>query len=299
MRIVGLLLSLTIGVAGSGCKGKGDADAAPDPAALKAQQDLVTRRDLLMAERKKLEGEKDALEAEIKDVTSKGGDPTDLVKKRDVIATKIETQATDLSSVSNKLDQMVTTTGDISGREAQIAIREKQLASREAAFGEREAAFVKLTADSAKQWKETCNVGGPAMIVQVAPPKGGNYTRPEVDSVYGKAKGLMRSKGLLPSDLGPGASLDGEAQTAMAKQDWVGAYVAASQLLKYAEAIKIDRAFILAKHSRLNAAVRSSKRDEAVQKQLTDGLSDVMQKFGDGNHTAANAKLNQLWALVR
>ena len=113
MRIVGLLLSLTIGVVGSGCKGKGDADAAPDPAALKAQQDLVTRRDLLMAERKKLEGEKDALEAEIKDVTSKGGDPTDLVKKRDAIATKIETQATDLSSVSNKLDQMVTTTGDI------------------------------------------------------------------------------------------------------------------------------------------------------------------------------------------
>jgi len=300
MRTVGLLLSLILvgGFACAGCKNKGDADAAPDPAALKAQQDLVARRDALMAERQRLEGERDQLDAEIKDVNEKGGDTKELVKKREQITTRIESQVTNLSSLGTQIDQFEKT-GDMSSREASLASREKSLAAREAALADRERELVKATTESARMWKEQCSVGSPSTIIQVAPPKGGNYTRSDVDKMYNRARSLMSKKGLLANDLGAGASLEHDTQAAMAKQDWVAAYVAATQLYKYAEAIKIDRAFILAKHARLNAAVKSKKVNESVHKQLTEGLSDVMKAFGDGNHAAANAKLNQLWSLIR
>jgi len=45
--------------AATGCKGKGEADAAPDPAALKAQQELVARRDALLAARQKLQSDRE------------------------------------------------------------------------------------------------------------------------------------------------------------------------------------------------------------------------------------------------
>src|SRR5688572_8301163 len=53
MRTVGLLLSLCVLGCLIACSGKSDANAAPDPTALKAQRELVERRDALMAQRKK------------------------------------------------------------------------------------------------------------------------------------------------------------------------------------------------------------------------------------------------------
>ena len=64
MRAAGLCVLLVCVVAG--CKGKGEADAAPDPAAVKAQQDLIARREALLALRNKLQDEKDAVETQIK-----------------------------------------------------------------------------------------------------------------------------------------------------------------------------------------------------------------------------------------
>jgi hypothetical protein len=290
-----------IGVGGgSACSNKGDAaSASPDPAALKAQQDLVARRDKLLEERKKLEGQRDQVETEIKDISLKGGDTSDLVKKRGEIETKIQSQVTEVSSVDGKIDSLIATTGNMSGRETALALREKDLAQREAALAARQTEWVKLQDSSAARWKEQCNTGGGPMIVLPPPSKGGNYGRTDVDQAYGRAKAVMRQKGLLASDLGPGASLDGEAQAAMAKSEWAAAYQAAVQLARYAEAVKVDKAFISAKMNRLSARVKANKPDEALQKQLDAGLNDIGNLFLAGNHTAANVRLNQLYALVR
>jgi hypothetical protein len=300
MRIVGLLLVLTLIGGGSGCSNKGDAaSASPDPAALKAQQELVARRDALLAERKKLESQRDQVETEIKDITAKGGDTTDLVKKRTEIETKIQNQVTEVSSVDGKIDQLIATTGNMSSRETALALREKDLAAREAAFAARQAEWVKLQDGAAARWKEQCSAGGAPMIVLPPPSKGGNYGRSDVEGVYNRAKTVMRQKGLLTSDLGPGAGAEAEMQQAMSKQDWVAAWAAATQLVRYAEAIKIDKAFINAKMLRLSQRLKAHKPDDALQKQVEAGLSDVANLFVAGNHVAANARLNQLYAQVK
>lgn len=302
MRLAGLLLSLTFMVTGlvsSGCKDKGDASASTDPAALKAQQDLMARRDALMTERKKLESDLDAVEVKIKEAPS-GTDVTPLEKQRDDLKSQLQKKDTETSSLSSELSKAQALTGNVTGREAELAARERQLALREAALADRERDSIRALTDAAKQFKESCSAGGTSMIVQVpAPSKGSNYSRAEVDGVYAKARKIMREKGLIPGDQWAGASLESETQQSLSKNDWSTAFVTATQLANFATQFKVDRGFVQAKIGRLNAIVKSTKRDEAVQKQLTDGLGDVMGKFGDGNHIGANAKLNQLFGLVR
>ena len=300
MRLAGLLLVIWCAVAGLGCKDKGNADASTDPAALKAQQDLMQRRDALMAERKKLESQKEAIETQIDEVKKTGGDATkleSLEKQRADIDTQLQKKDSETSSLASELSRAQALTGSLSGREAELAAREQRLAQR-VAIVERS---IKELAAAADKFKESCSAGTSApMIVQVpAPSKGNNYSRGEVDSVYARAKRTMREKGLIPGDQWAGAALESETQQALSKSDWGTAFVTASQLANFASQFKVDRGFVQTKINRLNGIVKSTKRDEAVQKQLTDGLSDVMGKFGDGNHNAANAKLNQLFGLVR
>jgi len=300
MRTVGLLLTLTCLFALVACKDKSESSPA-DPAALKAQQELVARRDALMSQRKKLEGERDKLDEEIKQITAKGGDATELAKKRAALDNEIETSGSDLSSISTKIDQVVAQGGaaaGLAGREASMATREKQIASREATFTDRERSIAQREAALAQREKETCGAVAP-MIMQVPAPKGSNYTRRDIEPLLGRARATMTKKGLQPGDLGPAANLEGESTKAMRDNDWGKAYLAAAQLAATVDAIKVDRNFIGSKTARLQAIVRSSKRDEATQKQLADGMTDVMQKFGDGDFAAANRKLNQLWALVK
>jgi hypothetical protein len=299
MRILGLLVAMSLAV---GCSSKPSDASAPDPAALKAQRELVERRDALMVQRKKLEGERDQIDAEIKKVTETGGDTSELAKKREALDNQIQSQGSDLSSISNKIDQVVAQ-GDaaagIAGREGSMAQREKVVAQREAQFAERERQLAGREAALAQREKDTCGTAAPIVMQMPAPAKGSNYTRKEIEPLLGKARQTMAKKGLLPGDLGPAANLEGEATAAMKADDWGKAYLAAAQLAATVEAIKVDRAFVAAKAMRLQKIVQSTKRDETVQKQLADGLTDVMQKFGDGDHAAANRKLNALWALVR
>src|SRR4029077_18796063 len=132
MRFAGLLLVLTFGL--QACKSNGE--AAPDPNAAKAQQDLIARRDALLKQRQQLQSDRDKLDAEIKDVQAKGGDTTDLVKKRADIDTQLETQTSDLiNTLSNKVNA-IQVSGD---RSAQIAAREAEVGSREHSVAEREA----------------------------------------------------------------------------------------------------------------------------------------------------------------
>ena len=48
----------------------------------------------------------------------------------------------------------------------------------------------------------------------------------------------------------------------------------------------------------MQAQLRSSKVDEATNTQLAAGLSEVTQKYGDGDYAAANRRLNQLAAML-
>jgi hypothetical protein len=302
MRIAGILvvvcLGVGLGLGGVGCKNKGDADSAPDPEAVKAQQELIARRDKLLEARKKLQSDKDKLDIEIKEIQAKGGDASEQLKKKAELESQLESQnETMLSLVNTKLDGLgkaADKTAQVAAREADIASRERTVAEREARIAERERALATRDAESAARWKETCSVGSPT-IIQAPATKDGKYTNKDVSALIQKAKREMGKKGLINSDLpGPAQSLEAEAGKALNDNDMSKAYFAAAQLVGTVEAIVVNRQFIQAKTSRLSAQAKGMKLDESTNKQLADILGDVMQKYNDGDFSAANRRLNQL-----
>lgn len=297
MRIAGILVVLCLG-AGLGCKNKGDADAAPDPEAVKAQQELIARRDKLLEARKKLQSDKEKLDIEIKEIQAKGGDASEQIKKKQELETELESQNESIISlVNSKLDGLgkaADKTAQVASREAEIASREKAVADREARIAERERLLAQRDSESAARWKEGCQVGAP-MIIQSSGGKDGKYSRSDVSSLIQKAKREMNKKNLINSDLpGPAQSLESEAGKALNENDMSKAYFAAAQLVATVEGIAINRQFIQAKTARLSAQAKGMKLDEATNKQIADGLGDVMQKYNDGDFGAANRRLNQL-----
>jgi hypothetical protein len=305
MRRPWILVAWCIAIAaGAGCKAKSEANSAPDPAALKAQQELVARRDALLAQRQKLAGERDQLSEEIKQVEAKGGDTTELAKKRADLEREMQGQDAELDTIRTNVETTlakIAAAGDaaagMASREASIGSREDRIARREATVADRERALAGREAQLAQREKETCGTAPPMIIQQVAPPKGGNYTRKDIEPLLARARSAMAKKGIIAGDLGAAASLESDATKAMADGDWGKAYLAAIQLSGTVDQIKLDRAFISAKHGRLHARVKSGKLDEATSQALTEGMKEVLQKYGDGDFAAANKKLNQLWAL--
>jgi hypothetical protein len=298
MRIAGILVVLCLGAGLLGCKNKGDADAAPDPEAVKAQQELIARRDKLLETRKKLQSDKEQLDIEIKEIQAKGGDATEQIKKKAELETELESQNESIISlVNSKLDGLgrsADKTAQVASREAGIASREKAVADREARIAERERQLAQRDSESAARWKETCAVGQP-MIIQSAATKDGKYTKSDVSSLIQKAKKQMGKKHLINSDLpGPAQSLESEAGKALNENDMSKAYFAAAQLVATVDGITVNRQFIQAKTARLSAQAKGMKLDEATNKQLADILGDVMQKYNDGDFGAANRRLNQL-----
>lgn len=306
MRTAGIVV-LCLVIAATGCKSKGsEAEAAADPNAVKAQQELVARRDALLAQKQKLQDESTKLEVEIKKAQEPGGDAKnlpDLQKKKAEIDSQIQAQDTsldntsaELSALSSKLDKV----GGLAQREAAVAQREAAVALREKEAFQKMKDVLAAEAASAERWKESCNTGGGQMIIQqVAPPKSGNYSRKEVDALVAKARGAMAKKGLMNADLGAQANLESEVTKALGESDWTRGYILASQLVQTIDAIQVNRAFIGAKVQRLQNRVKGASVDEATQAQLTEGLKDVLQKYGDQDFVAANKKINQLWNAVR
>lgn len=298
MRLVGILAVLCIVASLSGCKSKQEADAAPDPAAIKAQQELVARRDALLKKRQELQSKADTLDQQIKDAQAAGSDATELVKEKTEVEKQIETQQSDFSELSTKLDQ-IKVSGDkaaqIASREAEIGSRERTLAEREAALAAREKGLAQREAEAAQRWKDSCTIGVAAAPVVITKPEG-KYTKKDVTDLVARARSAMNRKGLLASDLGSNSNLESEASKALNENDVTTAYFAASHLIQAVEGVTINRAFIQAKYNRLSAQVKSSKLDD--NKQLADILGDVMQKYNDGNFTAANARLNQLAGMM-
>ena len=296
MRLAGILAVLCL--VASGCKAKGDADAAPDPAAIKAQQDLVAKRDAMLKARQELEKQADQLDQQISEAKAAGSDTADLEKKKTEIQKQIENQQNDYSAINTKLDQ-IKVSGDkaaqIASREAEIGSRERIIAERETQVAAREKALAAREVEMAQRWKDSCTVAAaPAPVVITKPD--GKYTKKDVSDLVARARAQMSRKGLLASDLGPNSNLESEASKALNDNDVTTAYFAASHLLQAVDSIAINRAFIQAKYNRLAAQVKSSKSDE---KQLADILGDVMQKYNDGNFGAANARLNQLAGMMK
>ncbi len=302
MRIAGILVVLCLCAALGGCKNKGDADAAPDPAAVKAQQELIARRDKLLEARKKLQSDKDKLDAEIAEIQAKGGDATEQLKKKAELDAELESQNESLLAlVNSKVDAIgkaADKTAQVAAREADLASRERTVAEREARIAERERALAVRDAESAARWKDSCSVGAPT-IIQTASPKDGKYTKSDVSALIKKAKRAMSKKGLINSDLpGPAQGLESDAAKALDGNDTSKAYFAAAQLVATVDSIAINRQFIQAKTARLSAQAKGTKVDEATNRQLADILGDVMQKYNDGDFSAANRRLNQLASML-
>ncbi len=298
MRIVGILVILCLGAGVAGCKNKGEANAAPDPEALRAQQEMIARRDKLLDARKKLQGERDKIEVEIKDIESKGGDASEQIKKRAELDSQLETSTSDLiSMVNGKLDA-IKQTGDkaaaMAGREAEIAARERGIAEREARVAEREKNLIARDFEAGQRWKDSCAVGAAPVVIQQAAPKGGNYTNRDVSALIQKAKTAMAKKGLINSDLGAAQNLESDASKAMNENDMSKAYFAAAQLVATIDTIQVNRAFIQAKTARLSAQVKATKVDEQTNKELAGILGDVMNSYNNGDFGAANRRLNNL-----
>jgi hypothetical protein len=286
----------------SGCKQKGDADAAPDPAAIKAQQDLVAKRDALLKQRQDLEKKANQIDQQISDAKAAGSDTADLEKQKDAIQKQIDTQQTDFSELNTKLDQ-IKVSGDkaaqVASREAEIGSRERQIADREAALAAREKALAQREVDMAQRWKDSCTIAAPAAPPVVITKPDGKYSKRDVTELVARARSAMNKKGLLASDLGPNANLESEASKALNDNDVTTAYFAATHLAQAVDAITVNRAFIQAKYNRLAAQVKSTKSDDSTNKQLADILGDVMQKYNDGNFGAANSRLNQLAGMLK
>jgi hypothetical protein len=283
----------------AGCKNKGDAEAATDPAALKAEQDLLARRDKLLQKQEQLKSDRSKLEGDIKDKEAKGSDTSAERKQLADIDTQLD-NTSELSQVNTKLDALKVSgdrSANVASREADIASRERALAEREARVADREKQLVQRDADLAQRWKDSCTAG-PPMIIQ-APTAGGKYTKKDVSDLVARAKASMQRKGLLVGDLpGPAQQLESEASKAINDNDMSKAYFAAAQLESTVESIQINRTFIQAKIARLQDQIKSSKQDPATTQQLSSILSDVIQKFGDGDFVSANKRLNQLAGML-
>lgn len=300
MRILGILVCLCFVVsAAAGCKNKGaDANAAPDPAAVKAQQELVARREALLAEQKKMQEESKVLEVKIEEAKQRGEAVDELAKKKEELDKKIQGSETELDTTADQLTNLTSkldAAAGVAAREARVAEREARIALREKEFADSLKSFAKTQDESARRWQEQCSSGAPMIIQQVAPPKGGNYSRKEVDTMMSRARGAMAKKGLISSDLGPQASLESEVTKAMQDSDFARAFILANQLVQTIDAIQVNRTFINAKYQRLHTRVKSAKVDEPTQAKLTAGMQEVMQKYGDGDFTSANRRINQLW----
>ena len=284
------------------CRDHGDAGAAAaDPAALKAQQELMRRRDALVEQRQRLESQRKVVLEQIEKATASGGDTRDLTRQRDDLTAQIDGQSAELGQMSDKLSSLSTkldSAAEIAAREDRIAQREGKLAAREAAVGERERGLATREEKLAQREKDTCGAA-PPMIIQTTRADG-KYGKADVQPLLARARATMSKKGILIADLpAPAQGLEGESTRAMAEGDWGKAYFAAAQLVAMVDAVKIDRAFIQAKTARLSSQVKAGKPDEATNQQLTGVLSDVMQRYNDGNFAAANVRLNQLAALLK
>jgi hypothetical protein len=62
--------------------------------------------------------------------------------------------------------------------------------------------------------------------------------------------------------------------------------------------MKIDRGFISGKINRLSKRMSGRTLDAKVQKEVDDLFRDATAKYGDGDYSGANKKLNQIYRAI-
>src|SRR5262249_13934347 len=167
MPIARVVVVLWLAASGAACKDRSDASAAPDPAALKAQQDLVKRRDALLEQRQRLESQRTAVLEQIQKAEASGSDTKELAKQRDDLTAQIDGQSAELGQMSDKLSSLSTkldSAAEIAAREDRIAQREGRVAAREATMAERERNLAAREEKLAAREKETCGTAPPMII---------------------------------------------------------------------------------------------------------------------------------------
>ena len=299
-----------------GCKGGGKAESAAPKVvegsnAGNEEQELLSRRDELFSSRTKLRKERAQVASEIEAKRAAGADTSELDKRMSGLIDKENKLMAEEESLFRRqtalLQQYRTTmnnlagSGDksqrIAGREAAVAGREKDFSRRESRLAERERLLAQRERTLAQREKETCGAGaGAPMIVQTIDVKGSKYTKADVDPLLRKARGDMSRKGVMRSDLpGPAQGLEKEATRAMQKGDYGKARFAASQLLGYVRAVRVNRAFVQAKWARLSRKAKGKTMSKEGEKLLREATASIV----DGRFSAANRKLNRIYALLR
>jgi len=307
------VLGLAVGASGGGCKGKGEnkaAAAAVDDESAKAAADLLARRDALMKSRGELADKMKQLEIERTKIVEAGGDPTEIDKQAEELRSQKERIDSEDSAVSGAMSALlegvrsVQAGGDAleraAAREVIAKEREKQAAEREKAVALREKDIAEREKALGLREKDMCGGGGgTTTIIQQVDPKGAKYSKKDVEPLLKKARALMSKKGILSSDLPAQASgLEREATKAMADADYGQARFAAQQLYSTVSAQKIDRTFISAKIARLSAAMKGRKLSDADQKEVDALFRDATAKYGDGDYSGANKKLNAIYKAI-
>jgi chromosome segregation ATPase len=279
---------------------------------VKAQQDLLSRRDALLKSRQQLRDEQQKIEEQRKTVAQQGGDTSELDKKVAELKTQDDKLAGEqdqlVDAIASKLAEADAArsagndkAAQVAAREAGIASREKTFAAREDRIGQREAALAERERQLAVREKETCSQAGtPTTIIQQVDSKGSKYTKRDVEPLLKRARDDMSRKGVLAADLPATAQgLEREATKAMGEGDYGAAFFAARQLNNVVDTMKIDRAFISAKIGRLSARMKGQSLGADKQKQVDDLFSDATAKYGDGDFAGANRKLNQIYAVAQ
>ena len=81
-------------------------------------------------------------------------------------------------------------------------------------------------------------------------------------------------------------------------EDRAAVFLKAAELLATVEGIKIDRTFISGKIARLSAAMKGRTLDDKKQKEVDDLFREATAKYGDGDYSGANKKLNAIWRAI-
>jgi hypothetical protein len=307
LRLVLLLVPLSL----PACK-EGQPGAPAEAAAVGADranplaEDLLARRDALMQSRQRIEAERAELEAERVRLVASGGDTSDVdrqLEEHRAQEARIQGEDLALADQMSTLLESARVAGSaqqqVAAREAQMASRERTVASREDRVAQREAALAAREKVLADRERTTCGATAPTTIIQTVDPKGAKYGKRDVEPVLKKARETMSKKGLLATDLPAQASgLEREATRAMADGDYGRARFAAQQLLATVEGQRVDRAFIAAKIGRLSAAMKGRTLEAGGQKEVDAHFKDATERYGNGDFTGANRKLNQIWRAI-
>jgi hypothetical protein len=308
------LFAALIGAA-VGCREEKSAapPAAVTQAVQKAEDDLLARRDALLAVRRQISNERMRLNEKRSALARSGADTAAVDAEASALLDR-ERKLVEEEQALNKLyeqvirqrREMVQTlagggdeTARISAREGAMADREKDVARRESQLAGRERELAERERELARRERETCSAV-PTTIVRTIDVKGAKYGKGDVDPLLKQARSKMSKKGVLPSDLpAPAQGLEREATSAMAEGDFGRARFAAAQLVDSVDALRVDKQFIAGKIDRLNGAIKGVQLSPDLRSKVDALFREATSAYGDGNFAGANGRLNKIYGMIR